>query len=37
MTKRQLFLQHVGQTSDIPMCIEVDHAAGVYIYSTDEL
>jgi acetylornithine/succinyldiaminopimelate/putrescine aminotransferase len=35
MTKRQLFLQHVGQTSDIPMCIEVDHAAGVYIYSTD--
>lgn len=35
MTKRQLFLNHVGQTSEIPMCIEVEKAEGVYIYSSD--
>jgi acetylornithine/succinyldiaminopimelate/putrescine aminotransferase len=35
MTKRQLFLKHVGQTSDIPMSIEVEYADGVYIYAND--
>ncbi|MDR2126234.1 MAG: aspartate aminotransferase family protein [Prevotellaceae bacterium] len=32
---RTLFLRHVAQTSDCPMCIEVDHAEGIYIYSPD--
>ncbi|MDR1983390.1 MAG: aspartate aminotransferase family protein [Prevotellaceae bacterium] len=32
---RTLFLQHVAQTSDFPMCVEVDHADGIYIYSPD--
>lgn len=35
ISKRQLFLQHVAQTSDYPMCLEVDHALGMYIYGTD--
>ena len=30
-TLRQLFLQHVAQTSDAPLGIEVAHAQGVYI------
>lgn len=34
-SKRQLFLQHVAQTSDFPMCLEVSHASGMYIYGTD--
>ena len=32
---RTLFLQHVAQTSDAPMGIEVERADGIYIYSTD--
>lgn len=32
--KRALFLQHVAQTSDMPMAIEVSHASGMYIYDT---
>ncbi len=34
-SKRQLFLQHVAQTSEGPMCLEVSHASGMYIYGTD--
>ena len=34
-SKRQLILQHVAQTSDFPMCLEVDHASGMYIYGSD--
>lgn len=29
---RQLFLEHVGQTSDNPMLLEVERAEGVYLY-----
>ena len=29
---RQLFLEHVGQTSDYPMMLEVERAEGVYLY-----
>ena len=29
---RQLFLEHVGQTSDNPMMLEVERAEGVYLY-----
>jgi acetylornithine/succinyldiaminopimelate/putrescine aminotransferase len=32
---RTFFLQHVAQTSDFPMNVEVDHASGIYIYSPD--
>lgn len=35
LSKRQLFLQHVAQTSDFPMYLEVSHASGMYIYDTD--
>lgn len=31
---RQLYLDHVGQTSEMPLALEIDHAQGVYIYST---
>lgn len=34
-TNKQLFLMHVGQTSDSPMMLEIDHAEGVYMYSPD--
>ena len=32
---RQLFLEHVGQTSDNPMMLEVERAEGVYLYGLD--
>lgn len=32
LTNRQLFLQHLGQTSPSPMLIEVERAEGVYMY-----
>jgi acetylornithine/N-succinyldiaminopimelate aminotransferase len=32
MTNRQLFLQHVGQTSDAPLCFEIEKAIGCYLY-----
>ena len=35
ITQRQLFLQHVGQTSDSPVSLEVEKAEGVYIYDTN--
>lgn len=31
-TQRQLFLNHLGQTSDFPLLIEISHAEGVYLY-----
>lgn len=34
LNQRQLFLQHVAQTSDAPMAIEVARAEGIYIYDT---
>lgn len=32
---RQLFLEHVGQTSDNPMLVEIERAEGVYLYAPD--
>ena len=32
MTNRQLFLQHVAQTSPAPIGIEIARAAGIYLY-----
>lgn len=34
-TIRQLFLRHLGQTSQSPMMIEVARAEGVYLYTPD--
>ena len=34
VTNRQLFFQHIAQTSDFPLGLEVDRAEGVYIYAT---
>lgn len=35
MNLRQLFLQHVGQTSPFPLMLEIERAEGMYLYSTD--
>lgn len=35
MSIRKLYLDHVAQTSEISMCLEVSHAEGMYIYGTD--
>jgi acetylornithine/succinyldiaminopimelate/putrescine aminotransferase len=35
LTNRQLFLQHVGQTSQAPLLVEIERAKGVYMYGTD--
>ena len=32
VTHRQLFFQHVAQTSDSPLALEIDRAEGIYIY-----
>lgn len=32
ISQRQLFLQHVAQTSDFPLMIEIEKAEGVYMY-----
>ncbi|RRB07921.1 aspartate aminotransferase family protein [Larkinella rosea] len=32
MTHRQLFFQHVAQTSDFPLALEIERAEGVYLY-----
>ncbi len=34
LTQRQLFLQHVAQTSDAPLALEIEKASGVYLYDT---
>jgi acetylornithine/N-succinyldiaminopimelate aminotransferase len=31
---RQLFLQHVAQTSSAPLALEISHAEGLYLYDT---
>lgn len=33
--ERQLFLQHVAQTSDFPLALEIKNAEGVYIHDVD--
>ena len=32
---RDLYIQHVAQTSEIPLLLEIDRAEGMYIYATD--
>ena len=32
---RELFLQHVAQTSEIPLMLEIERAEGMYLYSQD--
>ncbi|MFY0688486.1 MAG: aspartate aminotransferase family protein [Cyclobacteriaceae bacterium] len=33
-SQRQIFLQHVAQTSDFPLMLEIDHAEGILLYDT---
>ena len=35
ISQRQLFLQHVGQTSDFPLQLEIERAKGIYLYDTN--
>lgn len=35
-THRQLFLNHVAQTSDFPLSLEIEKAEGVYLYGKDK-
>ena len=35
ISQRQLFLNHVAQTSDMPLMLEIDRAEGVYLYAQD--
>jgi len=32
MILRQLFLQHIGQTSDFPLRLEIEKAEGIYMF-----
>jgi acetylornithine/N-succinyldiaminopimelate aminotransferase len=34
MNQRALFLQHIAQTSDAPLAIEITHAEGCYLYDS---
>lgn len=34
-TQRSLFLQHVAQTSDFPLCLEIEKAEGMYMYDVN--
>jgi acetylornithine/succinyldiaminopimelate/putrescine aminotransferase len=36
ITQRQLFLNHVAQTSDAPLLLEVHRAKGVYLYDEND-
>lgn len=36
MNNRQLFLQHLGQTSQFPLSLEIVRAEGVYMYDADD-
>jgi len=35
ISHRQLFFQHVGQTSQTPLALEIVRAEGIYMYNTD--
>lgn len=35
LTHRQLFLNHVAQTSDAPLALEIERAEGIYLYSNE--
>ncbi|MFN8275924.1 MAG: aminotransferase class III-fold pyridoxal phosphate-dependent enzyme [Chitinophagales bacterium] len=36
MTQRELFLQHVAQTSPAPLALEIERAAGMFLYDTQQ-
>jgi len=36
MNQRALFLQHIAQTSDAPLALEITGAAGCFLYDADE-
>ena len=35
ISHRQLFLQHIGQTSEAPLALEIEKAKGIYLYDTN--
>ncbi|MFT6882416.1 MAG: putrescine aminotransferase [Marinoscillum sp.] len=35
LTNRQLFLNHLAQTTDFPLLIEIERADGIYMYAPD--
>jgi acetylornithine/succinyldiaminopimelate/putrescine aminotransferase len=35
ISHRQLFYQHIGQTSEAPLGLEIEKAKGIYLYDTD--
>jgi len=35
ISQRQLFLNHIGQTSEAPLGLEIEKAKGIYLYGTD--
>lgn len=35
LTQRQIFLQHIAQTSDFPLALEIEQAEGIYLYGTN--
>ena len=35
LSNKELFLQHVGQTSSFPMGIEIEKAENIYLFSPD--
>ncbi|NTW33799.1 MAG: aminotransferase class III-fold pyridoxal phosphate-dependent enzyme, partial [Bacteroidetes bacterium] len=35
LTQRQLFFQHLAQTSEKPIALEIEKAEGMYLYDTD--
>lgn len=35
LTNRQLFLNHLAQTTDFPLLIEIERAEGIYMYAPD--
>ena len=35
LTNRQIFLQHIAQTSDFPYLLEISRADGIYLFDTD--
>ncbi len=35
LSKRQIFLNHIAQTSDAPLMLEIERAEGMYMYDVD--
>lgn len=35
LTNRQIFLQHIAQTSEFPFLLEISHAEGIFLYASD--